>query len=100
MLMILSASQEGLKQGRTRGTVEMTRSTQSGECDGGHASSDEDDQCTLYVNDDTFRNNVPDVRVFQTTSPAKSRLKEWTKQCDVDLYMMNLPSIEEVEDVA
>ena len=48
----------------------------------------------------TFRDNVPDVRVFQTTSPAKSRWKEWTKRCDVDLYTMNLPSIEEVEDVA
>ena len=40
------------------------------------------------------------VRVFQTTSPAEERWKEWTKQCwGVDLYIMDVPSTEEVKDL-
>ena len=47
-----------------------------------------------------FQGPPPYIRVFQTTSPAQSRWKEWTKQHEIGLYIMNLPSIEEVEDVA
>ena len=47
-----------------------------------------------------FRKRFLDVRVFQTTSPAEPRWKEWTKQRRVRLYTMDLPSIEEIEDVA
>ena len=47
-----------------------------------------------------FQNTIPDVRVFHMTSPAQSRWKEWIKQCKVRLYTMDLPSVNEIEDVA
>ena len=47
----------------------------------------------------TFQGSLPYIRVFQTTSPVQPHWKEWTNQCEISLYTMNLPSIEEVEDV-
>ena len=40
------------------------------------------------------------VRIFQTTAPATERWKDWTKQRGIRLYTMDVPSIEEVEDLA
>lgn len=44
--------------------------------------------------------DTPGVRVFQTTSPAEKRWKSWTKEKNIDLYIMDVPSGEEITDFA
>jgi hypothetical protein len=39
------------------------------------------------------------VWVFQTTSPAEKRWKNWTKERQVQLYIMDLWSVEEIRDL-
>ncbi|KAH7885728.1 hypothetical protein F5I97DRAFT_1144127 [Phlebopus sp. FC_14] len=42
----------------------------------------------------------PMVRVFQATSPATRRWKEWTKQSNIDLYIMDVWRSEELAGLA
>lgn len=42
---------------------------------------------------------TPGVRVFQTASPAEKRWKRWTRERKIKLYVMDLWTVDEIEDL-
>jgi len=46
-----------------------------------------------------FLSASPDLRIFQAASPNPIRWKQWTKERDVILYIMDLWSVEDIEDL-
>ncbi|KAI9462574.1 hypothetical protein HD554DRAFT_2175900 [Boletus coccyginus] len=42
---------------------------------------------------------TPNLRIFQTASPDPKNWKRWTKEMQVKLYIMDLWSVEEIEDL-